>query len=91
VAYELECGPIPDGLVLDHLCRVRACVRPGHLEAVTQRVNLLRGRTIQAANAAKTHCLRGHRFDSENTYVTSLGQRRCITCKRMRSRGEHKN
>jgi hypothetical protein len=39
IAYELYVGPIPDGLVLDHLCRVRSCVNPKHLEAVTAAVN----------------------------------------------------
>jgi HNH endonuclease len=66
-AYEMIVGPIPDGLVLDHLCRNPSCVRPDHLEPVTQRENLLRGLTFQAANAAKTHCKRGHPFDEANT------------------------
>jgi HNH endonuclease len=81
-AYETTTGAIPDGRQLDHLCRTRLCVRPEHLEAVTCRENLLRGRTIQAANAAKTHCARGHRFDERNTKVTKLGQRRCRECNR---------
>jgi hypothetical protein len=42
VAYELFVGPIPAGLVIDHLCRHRACVNPQHLEAVTQTVNIQR-------------------------------------------------
>src|SRR5262249_49353562 len=37
--YELKKGPIPEGLVLDHLCRVRCCVNPDHLEPVTNREN----------------------------------------------------
>lgn len=44
VAYMLAVGPIPDGFVLDHLCRIRACVNPAHLEPVTQVVNLERAR-----------------------------------------------
>lgn len=43
VSYTLYFGTIPDGLVIDHLCRTRACVRPDHLEAVTQRENTIRG------------------------------------------------
>lgn len=78
-AYEAFVGPIPDRQQIDHLCRVRRCVNPLHLEAVTQRENLLRGRK---ANGPKTHCLRGHRFDEANTYRASDGRRSCRTCRR---------
>ena len=78
VAYELTFGPIPDGLNIDHLCRNRGCVNPSHLEAVSQRVNLLRGET----NSAKTHCVNGHEFTPENTKIESNGARRCLTCRR---------
>ena len=67
VAYELLIGPVPDGLELDHLCRVPACVNPSHLEAVTHAENCRRGRA-GAHNADKTHCPRGHPYDEENTY-----------------------
>jgi hypothetical protein len=43
LVYQLTVGPIPDGLDLDHLCRVRHCVNPDHLEPVTRSENLLRG------------------------------------------------
>jgi len=66
-AYEYLIGPIPAGLTIDHLCRNRACVNPAHLEPVTLRINLLRGNTFQARNAAKTHCESGHSFDLFNT------------------------
>lgn len=83
VAYELEVGPIPDGLVIDHLCRVRLCVRPDHLEPVTNRVNLLRApRSVSAENHAKTHCVHGHPFDEANTHWSPDGRRVCRACKR---------
>jgi hypothetical protein len=69
--YEIEKGAIPPGYWIDHLCRNRGCTNPDHLEAVPPRVNILRSPFTQASiNKAKTHCLRGHPFDEENTYVT---------------------
>jgi hypothetical protein len=67
-SYELQVGPIPAGLVLDHLCRVRHCVNPRHLEPVTIGENVMRGKTLAAANAAKTSCMNGHPFTPENTW-----------------------
>ncbi|HEV2928117.1 MAG TPA: HNH endonuclease signature motif containing protein, partial [Propionibacteriaceae bacterium] len=67
ISYELSVGSIPDGLQIDHLCRNKPCVNPTHLEAVTQRENLLRGDTVPARNAARTHCANGHEFTPENT------------------------
>jgi len=67
---------------LDHLCRVRLCVNPDHLESVTQRENVLRGVGPTAANAAKTHCLRGHPLSGPNLIVRPDGGRTCKTCLR---------
>lgn len=67
VAYELFKSKIPDGLQVDHLCKNRSCCNPYHLEAVTIRVNVLRGDGITAKNAVKTHCVNGHEFTPANT------------------------
>lgn len=70
VAYELIKGRIPKGLQLDHLCRNTSCVNPNHLEAVTARVNILRGNGIAAKNAVKTHCNRGHPLSGANLRIS---------------------
>jgi len=77
LVYEHYRGPVPDGLQIDHLCRNRACANPSHLEPVTQRENLLRGATITAAAAARTHCTKGHPLDGRRK-----GGRYCLTCSR---------
>ena len=82
-------GPIPEGLTLDHLCRVRACVNPAHLEPVTLRENTLRSPSAPTAiNARKTECLRGHAFTPENTWV-HRSRRCCRECKRSWWRRTH--
>ena len=83
-AYELLVGPIPEGLTIDHLCRVRHCVNPAHLEPVTSRENTLRGDTPAARNAAKTHCPQGHPLEAGNLRLSELrrGGRACLICHR---------
>lgn len=81
IAYMLAVGPIPDGLVLDHLCCNKLCVNPQHLEPVTDRVNILRGTGVTAQNAQKTHCPQGHPYTDENVYSPpGNGYRHCRTC-----------
>lgn len=77
-AYETLQGAVPEGLVLDHLCRVRACVNPLHLEPVTPKVNAERGEW-----GMRTHCPQGHPYDDENTGRRSTRDgRECVTCRR---------
>lgn len=87
-AYEHFIGPIGKGLDLDHLCRNPACVNPAHMEPVTRRENLLRGKTIPAMLAAKTHCVAGHEFNEANTYRYGVDNRLrvCRVCNRERKR-----
>ena len=81
VAYEMLVGPIPEGLHLDHLCRVTLCVNPNHLEPVTPRENTLRGESSMAKRARQTECLRGHPLSGANLYTNSKGGRSCKICK----------
>lgn len=83
-AYELLVGPIPEGLMLDHLCRNRACVNPKHLEPVSGRDNTLRGTGLTAQNAKKAHCPAGHPYDLFNTSHDRAGSRKCKECRRRR-------
>lgn len=83
-SYRDVIGEIPDGLHLDHLCRVRACVNPWHLEPVTVRENTLRGLAAAmntARGALQTHCRYGHEYTPENTCKNRKGHRHCRTCK----------
>jgi hypothetical protein len=87
--YEMACGPVPDGLELDHLCRVRCCVNVAHLEPVTKQVNGLRGMAGVKSGAmqrAKTHCPEGHPYSGANLFLRSSGRRECRTCMRARNR-----
>lgn len=80
-SFELHGGVIPDGMVIDHLCRNRSCVNYGHLEPVTPTENTYRGEGLAPTNIAKTHCPGGHEYDLLNTYISpSTGSRNCRIC-----------
>jgi len=77
IAHQLWLGPIPEGLDVDHLCKVRDCVNPDHLEAVTRKENIHRSPN---GKESWTHCPRGHAFDERNTHIRTDGRRRCRAC-----------
>lgn len=83
VSYELHFGPIPEGLVIDHVrargCRNTGCVNPEHLEAVTRGENTMRGSCPPALNALKTVCPRGHEYSLRD------GKRVCRPCESLKS------
>ena len=83
VSYAVLRGSIPEGLELDHLCKMRACWNPWHLDLVTHAVNLRRS---DRHRVLKTQCPHGHEYTPENTY-RSRGRRECRTCRRQRVRG----
>jgi hypothetical protein len=84
VAYEHFVGPIPDGLQLDHLCRVKHCVNPSHLEAVTRQENMRRAVPFRKPHHSKrrTHCKKGHLYSPDNLYHSRHGYQICRTCTR---------
>jgi hypothetical protein len=86
IVYEMHRGPIPSGLVLDHLCRTAACVNPWHLEPVAQGVNIERG--LHGYTPLRNLCRNGlHDITTpEAWYVNSRGARTCLECKRANDR-----
>lgn len=82
-AYEAIVGPIPVGMTLDHLCRVKTCVNPAHLEPVTLSENVRRASEVQ------THCKHGHQLAGDNLAVKAIDgstRRVCIACRRTQGR-----
>jgi hypothetical protein len=81
-SYEFLVGPIPEGLHLDHLCRIPSCVNPDHLEPVTVAENVRRG----LHGVLRTRCGEGHELTDENVYLRpGDGSRRCRKCIRVDS------
>lgn len=81
--YQALVGPIPDGFQIDHLCRVRWCVNPAHLEAVPPHVNNSRSTSMSAVRARQTECVNGHQLSGDNLYIRPDGRgRQCRACQR---------
>lgn len=83
LAYEELRGPVPHGLYLDHLCRVRNCVNPDHLEPVTHRENTLRGINQVAIGYRRETCFRGHQYKKLKPGRNGYPKRICYTCENL--------
>lgn len=81
LTYLNAVGPIPDGHVLDHLCRIRNCINPAHLEPVTNAENVRRG-LVCGRGKRLTRCRHGHAYTPENSYVCKRGKLSCRACKK---------
>ena len=97
VMYELDKGPIPEGLVIDHKCHTPCCVNPDHMEPVTQIENMRRGRYREglalggkasgSKKSARTHCKNGHERNKENTRLrVSDNTQECRVCAKLKER-----
>ncbi len=88
LSYELYVGPIPHGLEVDHLCRVKGCFNPAHLEAVSAQENVLRSFRATHRAFIENCCPRGHEYTPENTYrkPSRPNKRECRACNNERSR-----
>ena len=83
-AYIAFRGLIPAGAQIDHLCRLRCCVNPDHLEPVSCRENLRRGTHPNIILHRNRTCKQGHFLNPENSYYQADGRQFCKTCSKRR-------
>lgn len=94
LAYGFWVGSIPANRQIDHLCRVRHCVNPDHLEVVTSRENTMRGMSFSAVNARKTHCINGHPLNAAHVRIERRldgVHRTCRPCQALFAREKRRN
>lgn len=90
IVYEKTIGPIPEGLMPDHLCRITSCVNPFHLEPVTNQENILRGESPAGKNGRKVLCIKGHQLFGPNLLIRKYnGNRMCRSCYNLRRRTKY--
>lgn len=92
IAVLLSGRQIPPGIQVDHLCRVRCCINPAHLDLVTNQENARRGETgvrSAALRRAVPHCTHGHPYDEANTAYTKAGYRKCRACDRLQAKARY--
>lgn len=87
LSYRLFVGEIPDEVVIDHVCRIRKCVNPDHLRLLSNKENILIGTGASAVNSKKSHCIRGHKFTTDNTNLkkrpSGRVERNCKQCRKL--------
>ena len=89
--YQLTYGPIPDGFHIHHVCKMKSCVNPLHLLAVSPEDHArIEPADVGKSNREKTHCSSGHEYNVENTYINKKdGKRYCRECVRIRQRSNY--
>jgi hypothetical protein len=87
VAFTTLVGEVPDGMELDHLCKVRSCVNPYHLEPVTRLENMKRSGAF-VYRQQRSHCPKGHELTEDNKYFAACSNkylcRACLKARKQR-------